>query len=133
MINFKLQNNALIVETDSRYFFPFENGKISLPLNSITYTLPFKSDYITFRSASNNDVLFAADINEIMINGNAVSRLTFVNAFNAIAYSEASSAGIETDPIFTAWKDTAFWQGTQAEYDALATKNPNTTYYIIEE
>lgn len=138
MINITKSGSAVLITSNNYVQFPFQDGILSVPQNTLTYTLEKESDYITFRSASNNDVLFAASLNQITINDQAVSRETFVDMFNEVAYTEASSGGSggitsETDPIFSAWKDTAFWQGTQAEYDALATKNPNTTYYIIEE
>lgn len=126
MINITKNGNSVVVTNDSNYAFPFQDGVLTVPVNSLTYTLETESDYIAFRSAANNDVLFSASLQDIRINGATVTRDNFVNQFNAVAYAAVSGGnGGASDGV-------THWVGTQAEYDALGTYQSNVIYNIIE-
>lgn len=84
MINIVLNNNYLEVTSDSHFSFPFQDGKVSFPVNSIFYKVDTYSNYITFRSVANGDVIFAGDYTKITIDG--VLPEEFLEAFNAIAF-----------------------------------------------
>lgn len=84
MINIVLNNNYLEVTSDSHFSFPFQDGKVSFPVNSIFYKVDTHSNYITFRSIASGDVLFAGDYTQIKIN-DAIPE-DFFEAFNAIAF-----------------------------------------------
>ena len=60
MINFSRSNKALLITSDNNQF-PWKDGKMSVPLNSIAYIID-ESDYVTFRSVANNDILITSII-----------------------------------------------------------------------
>lgn len=84
MINITKIKDAVIVTNDSPFAFPFQDGKVSFPVNGIFYKVDTHSNYITFRSIANGDVLFAGDYTKITIDG--VLPEEFFEAFNAIAF-----------------------------------------------
>lgn len=92
MINIVRNNNSIVITSDYPHAFPFQNGQLTVPVNSITYTLD-KSDYIAFKSAANNDVLFTGTIGEIQIEGVVVTRDEFVTSFNAVAFASVGGGG----------------------------------------
>ena len=91
MINISRTNNNLVITNDSNYGFPFQDGQLVIPVNSIIYTLETESDYITFRSSANNDVLFSGTLGDITIDGTVATRDDFIDSFNAIAYASVGS------------------------------------------
>lgn len=92
MIDISNVNNTLVITSDYPYAFPFENGQLTVPVNSIAYSVDH-SDYIAFRSAANNDVLFTGTIGQITINGSMVNRTEFIDVFNSIAYAYVGGSG----------------------------------------
>lgn len=95
MIDISIINSTLVITSDYPYAFPFEDGQLTVPVNSITYSID-SSDYIAFRSAANNDVLFTGTLGLISINGTKVNREEFIDQFNAIAYAASGSGGGST-------------------------------------
>lgn len=91
MLNISSANNSLIIESDNQLTFPYQNGKISVPYNSITYVID-ESDFIAFRSVSNNDIIFSANINDIRINGSSVTKDTFIEQFDIVANKSESAS-----------------------------------------
>lgn len=91
MINISRTNNNLVITNDSNYGFPFQDGQLVIPVNSIIYTLETESDYITFRSSANNDVLFSGTLGDITIDGTVATRDNFIDSFNALAYASVGS------------------------------------------
>jgi len=55
-----------------------------------------------------------------------------VGSMNGQIIRKAGSGDYETE-WFTPGSiiNKSFWQGTQAEYDAIVTKDPNTLYFIV--
>lgn len=84
MINITKIKDSVIVTNDSPFSFPFQDGKVSFPVNGIFYKVDTHSNYITFRSIANGDVLFAGDYTQIKIN-DAIPE-DFFEDFNAIAF-----------------------------------------------
>lgn len=84
MINITKIKDSVIVTSTSPFSYPFQNGKVSIPVNSIFYKADITSNYITFRSIANGDVLFAGDYTQIKIN-DAIPE-DFFEGFNAIAF-----------------------------------------------
>lgn len=91
MITITSNSNNLVITNTDKFGYPFQDGQLTLPINSLVYTLENNSDYITFRSAANNDVLFAGNIGNITIDGTVVTRDNFVDTFNGIAYASVGS------------------------------------------
>lgn len=107
MFNITKSGSSLLITSNDNSQFPWKDGKMSIPMNSVTYVID-ESDYIAFRSISNNDILFTALIDEIQIEGESITKDTIIEKFDAVANgSTGGSGGIsnESDPIFKAWKN----------------------------
>ena len=91
MIKISKQNNSLIVEGIDNVFYT-NNGDNSYPLNSLIVVTD-KSDMATFRSVATNDVLFSGLINNITINGEAVTKDNIIAKFDAVSNSSTGGGG----------------------------------------
>ena len=91
MIKISKQNNSLIVEGIDNVFYP-NNGDNSYPLNSLIVVTD-NSDMATFRSVATNDVLFSGLINNITINGEAVTKDNIIQKFDAVSNSSTGGGG----------------------------------------
>ena len=80
MLQIVKQGNSLVVKGINHSHYPY-NGTIEIPLNSVICVIEEASDIVTFRSASNYDILFSGVISEVTINGNAVTKDTIAEAF----------------------------------------------------
>lgn len=103
MLNITKSGNSLVVEGVSNKAYP-DNGKLSIPMNSVIIVLD-DSEFVTFRSAASNNVYFSANINQIRISGAAVTKSTIITAFDAVANTSGSGGG-----------------GGGGDYDALEAK-----------
>lgn len=90
MLSLTKQNNSIYVEGTDHSLFPY-NGVVSLPLNSVIVVTD-ESDIVTFRSASNYDVLFSGRIDEITINGQGVTKENIGSVFGS-AFNVAGGGG----------------------------------------
>jgi hypothetical protein len=91
MINILKQGSSLLITSDNNQF-PWRDGKMSVPLNSIAYIID-ESDYVTFRSVANNDILFTSLIGELKINNESVSKDNLITMFDSVANSSGSGGG----------------------------------------
>lgn len=91
MIKISKQNNSLIVEGIDNVFYP-NNGDNSYPLNSLIVVTD-NSDMATFRSVATNDVLFSGLIQNITINGEAVTKDNIIQKFDAVSNSSTGGGG----------------------------------------
>lgn len=97
MINILKQGSSLLITSDNNQF-PWKDGKMSVPLNSIAYIID-ESDYVTFRSVANNDILFTSLIGELKINDESVSKDDLITMFDSVANSSGggtASAGVNS-------------------------------------
>ena len=92
MFNIQKQGSSLLITSSDNTQFPWKDGKMSIPMNSITYVID-ESNYIAFRSSANNDILFTANIDDIQINGSTVGKDDFIMMFDSVANSTASGGG----------------------------------------
>lgn len=99
MIKISKQNNSLIVEGIDNVFYP-NNGDNSYPLNSLIVATD-NSDMATFRSVATNDVLFSGLINNITINGEAVTKDNIIQKFDAVSNSYTGGGGGGTVDAYT--------------------------------
>lgn len=83
MLKISKQNNALIVIGENNDFY-VNNGQNSYPLNSLIVVTD-NSDMATFRSVATNDVLFSGLIQNITINGEAVTKDNIIQKFDAVS------------------------------------------------
>lgn len=91
MIKISKQNNSLIVEGIDNVFYP-NNGNNSYPLNSLIVVID-DSNMATFRSVATNDVLFSGLIENITINGEAVTKDNIIQKFDAVSNSSTGGGG----------------------------------------
>jgi hypothetical protein len=97
MINILKQGSSLLITSDNNQF-PWKDGKMSVPLNSIAYIID-ESDYVTFRSVANNDILFTSLIGELKINDESVSKDDLITMFDSVANSSGSAGEGGTDGV----------------------------------
>ena len=86
----KSNNSVVFTGTDNKYF-P-DNGKISVPLNSLIMVLD-SSDMVTFRSSANNNVYCSGRISQIRIAGATVTKESIVAQFDAVSNSSQGGGG----------------------------------------
>lgn len=91
MLKITKQNNSIVVEGVNNYKYP-DNAVLSFPLNSIICEVD-ESDIITFHSASNYDVVFSGNVNEITINGETVTKENVGELFGAISNTSGGGGG----------------------------------------
>lgn len=104
MLKISKQNNALIVIGENNDFY-VNNGQNSYPLNSLIVVTD-NSDMATFRSVATNDVLFSGLIQNITINGEAVTKDNIIQKFDAV--SNSSTGGGTVDAYTKEEADTKF-------------------------
>lgn len=92
MFNISKQGSSLLITSNDNSQFPWKDGQMSLPMNSVVYVID-ESDYIVFKSAANNDILFTALIDEIQINGTNVTKDDFILTFDNVANSAGGGGG----------------------------------------
>ena len=91
MLNITKTGNSLVVEGLDNRHYP-DNGKLSIPMNSVIIVLD-DSEFVTFRSSANNNVYFSANINQIRIAGAAVTKQTIIAAFDTVANTSGGGGG----------------------------------------
>lgn len=91
MISINKQGNAIVIEfTDNdKYLF---NGKIEVAPNELIVVVD-QSDMVTFKRASNGDVLFSQLVDDIQIAGSAVTKDTVIDQFALIGFTSGSGGG----------------------------------------
>ena len=89
MIKIVKLNNGFKVEGIDNVLYP-DNGTLVFGPNTVILVTD-ESDMVTFRSASNFDVLFSGLINNITIDGESVTKDNIVEKFQAIANVEQGS------------------------------------------
>ena len=83
MLQITKQGNSIVVKGLDHALYPY-SGTLEIPCNSVI-TVVDESDIITFRSASNYDVLFSGLVTQITINGETVTKENVGDKFGAIA------------------------------------------------
>ena len=87
--------NGILVQGTDNILYP-DNATLTFPYNSIILVTD-ESDIATFRSASNNDVLFSGLIGKIEIGSTTVTKANIIDKFDEIANQE-SGGGEPFDP-----------------------------------
>ena len=91
MLQITKQGNSIVVKGLDHALYP-HSGTLEIPSNSVI-TVVDESDIVTFRSASNYDVLFSGLVSEITINGEAVTKENVGDKFGAISNSASGGGG----------------------------------------
>lgn len=126
MISINKQGNAIVIEfTDNdKYLF---NGKIEVAPNELIVVVD-QSDMVTFKRASNGDVLFSQLVDDIQIAGNPVTKDTVIDQFAIIGFTSGGGGAVSSvngqtgDVIITPASLNVY---TKAEVDAAI--NAETT------
>lgn len=94
MISINKQGNAIVIEfTDNdKYLF---NGKIEVAPNELIVVVD-QSDMVTFKRASNGDVLFSQLVDDIQIAGSPVTKDTVIDQFALIGFTSAVSSAVSS-------------------------------------
>lgn len=95
MISINKQGNAIVIEfTDNdKYLF---NGKIEVAPNELIVVVD-QSDMVTFKRASNGDVLFSQLVDDIQIAGSPVTKDTIIDQFAIIGFTSGGGGTITVD------------------------------------
>ena len=83
MLQITKQGNSIVVKGLDHALYPY-SGTLEIPCNSVI-TVVDESDIVTFRSASNYDVLFSGLVTEITINGETVTKENVGDKFGAMS------------------------------------------------
>ena len=83
--------SGIMVQGTNNVLYP-DNATLTYPYNSII-VITDESNIATFRSASNNDVLFSGFIGKIEIGGEIVTKENINTKFDAIANKESGGGG----------------------------------------
>lgn len=126
MISINKQGNAIVIEfTDNdKYLF---NGKIEVAPNELIVVVD-QSDMVTFKRASNGDVLFSQLVDDIQIAGSPVTKDTVIDQFAIIGFTSGGGGAVSSvngqtgDVIITPASLNVY---TRAEVDAAI--NAETT------
>lgn len=91
MISINKQGNAIVIEfTDNdKYLF---NGKIEVAPNELIVVVD-QSDMVTFKRASNGDILFSQLVDDIQIAGSPVTKDTIIDQFAIIGFTSGGGGG----------------------------------------
>lgn len=90
--------SGIMVQGTDNVLYP-DNATLTYPYNSIVVVTD-ESDIATFRSASNNDVLFSGLIGKIEIGGETVTKQNINAKFDAIANQESGGGGSFADASY---------------------------------
>ena len=90
MLQITKQGNSIVVKGLDHALYPY-SGTLEIPCNSVI-TVVDESDIVTFRSASNYDVLFSGLVTDITINGESVTKENVGDKFGAL--SNVNSDGL---------------------------------------
>ena len=118
MIKINKVNNSLTVEGVDNVFYP-NNGQNSYPLNSLIVVID-NSNMATFRSVATNDVLFSGLIEDITINGEAVTKDNIITKFDAVSNSTSTGGGGGSVDAYTKTESDAKY-ATKDELTAVET------------
>lgn len=93
MININKSGDSLLITSYNNSQFPWSEGELSVPLNSVYFILENDTDFLVFRSIYNDEKLFTALIDEIQINGQQATRDNIVQLFDSVANTIVSGDG----------------------------------------
>ena len=120
MIKIEKLNNGFKVEGIDNVLYP-DNGTLVFGPNTVILVTD-ESDMVTFRSASNFDVLFSGLINNITIDGESVTKDNIVEKFQAIANVDSRLEQIETEVALKANSADLLTLFDSAEYNSQTKK-----------
>lgn len=95
MLNITKDGNSVRVEGTGNRYFP-NDGCLSVPVNNIIIVLD-ESDFVTFRSAASNNVYFSANINQIRVEGQPVTKNNIITVCDTVFNTSQGGGGGDYD------------------------------------
>lgn len=100
MINITKEKGYVVITSDDEKTFLIGEGILSVPCNTIEYTLDDESDFIQFNSIYEDGILFVGTIGNIQVNGTLVTRENIIEQLDSVfneSYEggDSSSSGVE--------------------------------------
>lgn len=99
MINITKEKGYVVITSDDEKTFLIGEGILSVPCNTIEYTLDDESDFIQFNSIYEDGILFVGTIGNIQVNGTLVTRENIIeqldSVFNESYEGGSASGGVE--------------------------------------
>lgn len=100
MVNITRSGDSVLVTSFDNSQFPWSNGELSVPLNSMYFILEDETDFIVFKSVYDDSIMFTALIDEIHVNDVKVTRDTIIelvdNVINSSGGGGSASAGVNS-------------------------------------
>lgn len=125
-------------------------GVLTIPKNSTLAIMDDSSNTITFKSSSNYDTWFTAQLGKLYIDNELVTRDNVISKFNKIANTLSGGGGgsdccdtIEAindmlsnfieNKVINVLETDGDWVGYETEYDDIEDKERNRLYFIAED
>ena len=83
MTNIIKESSSFVIQGDINSY-PFKDGKISLPLNSLYFVID-ESNVVSFKQVNDNNTLLSVNINDLQINGEPATKENLIEKFDAVA------------------------------------------------
>ena len=99
MVNITRSGDSVLVTSFDNSQFPWSDGELSVPLNSIYYILEDETDFIVFKSVYDDSIMFTALIDEIHVNDVKVTRDTIIELIDNVINSNGGSASAGVNSI----------------------------------
>lgn len=100
MVNITRSGDSVLVTSFDNSQFPWSDGELSVPLNSMYFILEDETDFIVFKSVYDDSIMFTALIDEIHVNDVKVTRDTIIelvdNVINSNGGGGSASAGVNS-------------------------------------
>lgn len=100
MVNITRSGDSVLVTSFDNSQFPWSDGELSVPLNSMYFILEDETDFIVFKSVYDDSIMFTALIDEIHVNDVKVTRDTIIelvdNVINSSGGGGSASAGVNS-------------------------------------
>lgn len=99
MVNIIKESSSFVIQGDVNSY-PFKDGKISLPLNSLYFVID-ESNVISFKQVNDNNTLLSVNINNLQINGEQVTKENLIEKFDAVANGSMGGSKINAGTNIT--------------------------------
>lgn len=131
MITLTKQGSSLIVTSDDINVFPFKEGTISLPMNSL-YIIIDESNYVSFKQVNDNNQLFGTEIGKLTINGTLATKENIIQLFDSVANAVSTGGGGEGGAVSSVNGQTGAVIITPENIGAYSTTEADSKFATIE-
>ena len=131
MITLTKQGSSLIVTSDDINVFPFKDGTISLPMNSL-YIIIDESNYVSFKQVNDNNQLFGTEIGKLTINGTLATKENIIQLFDSVANAVSTGGGGEGGAVSSVNGQTGAVIITPENIGAYSTTEADSKFATIE-